>query len=318
MKEIVADLDGRRRVLFEEAKVHLKEFVALIKQRREERKAKEEAAKAEAAPAEEADVETQIDEALEEREAVADEEHAASGETLAAKKPEPLLTAEDGRRRLGKTSGVLASPERAGRATKCLTNEFQGVRAECLSPAATQEMEGLDEPDDNRTNSNTFAKRVRGLRTDRSQTGSVTAFSRSEVTVAVAKRSQPPQVGLERDLQNGGGGRDHRGQPGRLARNPESSEDPNQTHYDQASGSVGIIRVGSEGEDDFSAGCLGRNATWRDSRSTLGKVDPLMIEVAQRVYRGLPDEPKTEKGETAGRFAPRSCARSQFRGGILV
>ncbi len=95
MKEIVADLDGRRRALFEEVKVHLKEFVELIHQRREERKAKEEAAKAEAAPAEEADVEDQIDEALEEREAAADEKPAAAGETTLAKRPEPLLTAEE-------------------------------------------------------------------------------------------------------------------------------------------------------------------------------------------------------------------------------
>jgi integrase len=27
-----------------------------------------------------------------------------------------------------------------------------------------------------------------------------------------------------------------------------------------------------------------------------GRVDPEMIEVAQRVYRGLPDDPKTERG----------------------
>jgi integrase len=28
-----------------------------------------------------------------------------------------------------------------------------------------------------------------------------------------------------------------------------------------------------------------------------GKVDPQMIEIAQRVYRGLPDDPKTERGK---------------------
>jgi predicted AlkP superfamily phosphohydrolase/phosphomutase/tetratricopeptide (TPR) repeat protein len=39
MKDIVDDLDGRRRQLFEEAKVHLKEFGEMIRQRRAERRA---------------------------------------------------------------------------------------------------------------------------------------------------------------------------------------------------------------------------------------------------------------------------------------
>ena len=39
MKEIVGDLDGRRRHLFEEAKVHLREFGEMIRQRRADRRA---------------------------------------------------------------------------------------------------------------------------------------------------------------------------------------------------------------------------------------------------------------------------------------
>src|SRR5262252_3130999 len=87
------------------------------------------------------------------------------------KGPRPLCGC-DRRRGVGQTSGVLASPERAGWATACLADEFQGVRTERLPAPATQEMEGLNGPDNNRTNSNTFAKGVRGLRTYRSQSGS--------------------------------------------------------------------------------------------------------------------------------------------------
>lgn len=76
MKEIVDDLDGRRRALFEESQVHLKEFAELIKQRREERKAS-------APPSEAAAQETELEEALEQAEAED------------PKKPEPILTLEE-------------------------------------------------------------------------------------------------------------------------------------------------------------------------------------------------------------------------------
>jgi len=35
-----------------------------------------------------------------------------------------------------------------------------------------------------------------------------------------------------------------------------------------------------------------------------GKVDPQMIEIAQRVYRGLPDDPKTERGKRQAALPP--------------
>jgi predicted AlkP superfamily phosphohydrolase/phosphomutase/tetratricopeptide (TPR) repeat protein len=98
MKEIVADLDGRRRALFEEAQVHLKEFAELIGQRRQERKAKADAAAApaEAPPAEEVDPETQLDLALAEADREeAGEKPAPVGKSAAAQKPEPLLTLEE-------------------------------------------------------------------------------------------------------------------------------------------------------------------------------------------------------------------------------
>src|SRR5215471_7033667 len=179
------------------------------------------------------------------------------------KGPRPLCGA-DRRRGLGKTSGVLASLERAGWATACLTDKFQGVCTERLPAPAPQEMEGLNGPDNNRTNSNTFTKSVRGLRTDGSQSGSATEIPRSKGAVAIAKCGQPPQVGFERNLQNGGRGRNHRGQPSRLARHPERSENADQTRHYQGTGSARIVCLGSEGEGDFSAGCPGWNATRRD------------------------------------------------------
>jgi predicted AlkP superfamily phosphohydrolase/phosphomutase/tetratricopeptide (TPR) repeat protein len=77
MKEIVDDLDGRRRALFEESQVHLKEFAQLVRQRQEERKA--------SAPSKaEAGNEAETEETLEQ----------AEGEEVETEKPEPLLTPE--------------------------------------------------------------------------------------------------------------------------------------------------------------------------------------------------------------------------------
>src|SRR3974390_2635494 len=115
--------------------------------------------------------------------------HIPRGRNREDKGPRPLCGA-DRRRGVGKTSGVLASPERAGWATACLADELQGVRTERLPAPATQEMEGLNGPDNNRTNSNTFAKSVRGLRTDRSQSGSPAETPRSKGAVAITKRGQ--------------------------------------------------------------------------------------------------------------------------------
>jgi integrase len=39
-----------------------------------------------------------------------------------------------------------------------------------------------------------------------------------------------------------------------------------------------------------------------------GKVDPQMIDVAQRVYRGLPDDPKTDRGKRQAALPPNLAA----------
>ena len=57
---------------------------------------------------------------------------------------------------MGKTARGVASPERACWAATSVTDELQGIRFECLSSAAAQKVEGLNGPDNNRTNSNTF------------------------------------------------------------------------------------------------------------------------------------------------------------------
>lgn len=95
MKEIVADLDGRRRLLFEDAQVHLKGFAELIAQRRAERKAKKDAAAAVAETDLAADAEAQIEEALAEDGAEEAGEVAAGGKNAKSKRPEPILSPEE-------------------------------------------------------------------------------------------------------------------------------------------------------------------------------------------------------------------------------
>src|SRR5438876_11856462 len=95
------------------------------------------------------------------------------------------LCGSDGGRSVGKTARTLAASERAGGAAASLTDKFQGVRFEHSPPAATQEVEGLDRPDNNRTNSNTFACSVRELRIERSHSGSTSEVSRPESAFAI-------------------------------------------------------------------------------------------------------------------------------------
>ncbi|HKI35556.1 MAG TPA: alkaline phosphatase family protein [Gemmataceae bacterium] len=96
MREIVADLDGRRRGLFEGARDRLKELRELAKQRFEERKAKGEF-----------DVPPVPEEETEEAEEAGEVGGAEgeAGEQKAAKRPEPLLTPEE-RRDLAKARNL--------------------------------------------------------------------------------------------------------------------------------------------------------------------------------------------------------------------
>src|SRR5688572_8094739 len=157
------------------------------------------------------------------------------------------LCGSDGRRSVGETSGKATSPKRAGGAASRLAYEFQGICFERLPPAETQEMEGLNRPDNNRTNWNTSDYGIRELRAERSYPGSTAEVSRRQGTLAVAERGEPSSVGLERDLQDGRRGRDHRRQSGRFARYTERSENSRETYDDQRAGSVGVVRFGSEG-----------------------------------------------------------------------
>ncbi len=100
MRSIVADLDGRRRELFVQARARLDEFATLIKQRVAERKPKAEAAEPEAVASElEQDIVEAIEAELSPSEAEPEAVVAGAGEGEPAvtepKKPEPLLTAEE-------------------------------------------------------------------------------------------------------------------------------------------------------------------------------------------------------------------------------
>lgn len=181
------------------------------------------------------------------------------------------LRGSDGGRSVGQTARGIEAPERAGRAAAILTDKLQVIRFERLPSPAAQKVEGLNRPDNNRTNSNTFARSLREFRVGGSHPGSAPDIPRSEGAVAVAKRGEPPPVGLKRHLQNGGGRRDYSREPRRFARYTERGKDPDQTDDDQGTGLAGVIRLGSKGKDHLSAGGLGRDEARRNSRATLGK-----------------------------------------------
>ncbi len=186
------------------------------------------------------------------------------------KGPWPLC-GSDGGRSMGETARTLTSPERAGRAASSLAHKFQGIRFKRVPSSATQEMEGLNRPDNNRTNWNTSDYGIRELRSERSYPGSTAEVSRRQGTLAVAERGKPSSVGLERDLQDGCGGFDRPREFGGFARYAERSENSGKTYDDQRTGPVGPVSLGPEGQDHFSACSFGRDAARRNSCAAMGK-----------------------------------------------
>src|SRR6185295_11854088 len=163
------------------------------------------------------------------------------------------LCGSDGGRSVGETARTAPSPKRAGGAASRLAYEFQGLRFERLPPAETQEMEGLNRPDNNRKNWNTSDYGIRELRAERSYPGSTAEVSRRQGALAVAERGEPSSVGLKRHLQDGRRGHNHSRQSSRFARDTKRSENGSQTHDEQRAGPVGIVCAGFAGKDHFPA-----------------------------------------------------------------
>src|SRR5262245_13531837 len=181
------------------------------------------------------------------------------------------LCGSDGRRSVGETARRATSPKRAGGAASRLAHEFQGICYERLPSPETQEMEGLNRPDNNRTNWNTSDYGIRELRTGRSYPGSTAEVSRRQSTLALAERGKPSSMGFERDLQDGCGGLDRPRQSGRFARYAEGSENSGKTYDDQRTGPVGTVSLRSEGKDHFPACGFSGDAAWRNSRAEVGE-----------------------------------------------
>src|SRR3989442_9511979 len=132
-------------------------------------------------------------------------------------------------------------------------------------------MEGLNRPDNIRTNWNTSDYGIRELRAERSYPGSTAEVSRRQGTLAVVERGDPPSVGLKCDLQDGRRGHDYSRQSSRFARDTKRSEDGSQTHDDQRAGPVGIVCIGFAGKDHFPACRFSWDAAGGNSCAAMGK-----------------------------------------------
>jgi hypothetical protein len=64
------------------------------------------------------------------------------------------------------------------------------------------------------------------------------------------------------------------------------------------------MRFGSEGKDYLPACGPGWDEPGEILALRWSKIESQMIEVAQRVYRGLPDDPKTERGKRQAALPP--------------
>ena len=186
------------------------------------------------------------------------------------KGPWPLC-GSDGGRSMGETARTLTSPERAGRAASSLAHKFQGIRFKRVPSSATQEMEGLNRPDNNRTNWNTSDYGIRELRSERSYPGSTAEVSRRQGTLAVAERGKPSSVGLERDLQDGCGGFDRPGNSAGSLVTPKEAKTRAKRTMTKEQVRLALSVLDLREQDHFSACSFGRDAARRNSCAAMGK-----------------------------------------------
>src|SRR5580704_9593744 len=205
---------------------------------------------------------------------------------------------------MGETARTHTSPERAGRVASSLAHKLQGIRFKRVPPSATQEMEGLNRPDNNRTNWNTFDSGIRELRIGRSHRGSTAEGSRRQGALALAERGKPPSLGLKRDLQDGPGGRDRQGSPAGSLLTPKEAKTRAKRTMTKEQVRLALSVLDLRDRIIFLLAVLVGMRPGEILALRWARVDSKMIEIAQRVYRGLPDDPKTERGKRQAALPP--------------
>jgi integrase len=205
---------------------------------------------------------------------------------------------------MGETARTHTSPERAGRVASSLAHKLQGIRFKRVPPSATQEMEGLNRPDNNRTNWNTFDSGIRELRIGRSHRGSTAEGSRRQGALALAERGKPPSLGLKRDLQDGPGGRDRQGNPAGSLLTPKEAKTRAKRTMTKEQVRLALSVLDLRERIIFLLAVLVGMRPGEILALRWARVDSQMIEIAQRVYRGLPDDPKTERGKRQAALPP--------------
>ena len=125
------------------------------------------------------------------------------GRKGAIKSPWPLC-ADDGGCCLGQTAGVPEPDKRNWRISADVTDEFQGIRHECVPAAAPQEMEGLNRQNYNRTYPSVFGSGFRWLELRDLTRDRLAAIPRQQDPGwTVEERCESSAVGLECRFQNG-------------------------------------------------------------------------------------------------------------------
>ena len=182
------------------------------------------------------------------------------------------LRGSDGGRSVGQTARGIAAPERAGRAAAILTDKLQVIRFERLPSPAAQKVEGLNRPDNNRTNWNTSDYGIRELRSERSLPGidrrgfSTTRhapLSRSVVSHLRWDLNAIFKMAAEDSIVPGNSA-------GSLVTPKEAKTRAKRTMTKEQV-RLALSSLGPEGQDHFSACSFGRDAARRNSCAAMGK-----------------------------------------------
>lgn len=214
------------------------------------------------------------------------------------------LRGPDGGRSVGETSRATAAPERAGGAVASLTDELQVIRFERLPSSAAQKVEGLNRPDNNRTNSNTFASSLRGFRVggshrDRLQTfldQKARSLSRSVVSHLRWDLNAIFKMAAEDTIIQGN--------PAGSLVTPKEAKTRTKRTMTKEQVRLALSVLDLRERIIFLLAVLAGMRPGEILALRWARVDSEMIEITQRVYRGLPDDPKTERGKRQAALPP--------------
>jgi integrase len=224
------------------------------------------------------------------------------------KGPWPLCGSNGGRS-LGEIAGIRGPFERNGGAPSRSADKFQGVRRKRLPPATTEKVEGLN----------------RQTTTERFETHLIPVFEEFELGDLTRNRLQEfldakARSGLSRSVVShlrwdlnaifkmAGEDTIIQGNPAGSLVTPKGAKTPAKRTMSKEDVRLALSALDLRERTVFLLAVLVGMRPGEIFALRWGRTNSEMVEVAERVYRGLPDDPKTERGKRQAALPPDLAA----------